>query len=173
VTAVAPSICRRGFITGAAAIAAAPPALAHRSKTVLTTVEWNARSGAIEVIHRMHPHDAEMALAALGGGGQPDLTEVRDQARLLIYVEDRFSLAGRSGLIPLSAVGVEAAGVDDLLVYRESRQPAPADELLVEDRLFRDVFDEQTNLVNVRMSKRVRTLIFAGRDGPKRASGLL
>ena len=35
------------------------------------------------------------------------------------------------------------------------------------------VFDGQTNLVNVRMAQRTRTLLFAGNDGSKTAKDLL
>jgi hypothetical protein len=35
------------------------------------------------------------------------------------------------------------------------------------------VFDQQTNLVNVKLAQKTRTLIFADKDGPKLARDLL
>jgi len=172
VTAVGPWLSRRALVAAGLAPLLAAPAWAHRSKSVLTTVEWNASTSALEVIHRLHPHDAELALAASKGGGAVDLTEVKDQARLLLYMADMFKLTAEGKALQLDPVGVEVASLD-ALVYQEARLPAPPAELLVDDRIFRDVFDTQTNLVNIRVGKGVRTLIFAGRDGPKRARSLI
>jgi hypothetical protein len=161
-----------GMLLGTA-VTAAPGAVAHRSLSVLTTVEWSAEQKAIQVIHRIHAQDAEIAMAQASGGAVVDLTQLRDQARLMIYVEGKFALYSGETQLTLEAIGVELAG-DDAIVYREARLPAPVDALEVEDRLLRDVFDQQTNLVNVRMSQgRVRTLVFAGQDGRKQARGLL
>ncbi len=165
-------LSRRLLICAGLASLAAPAALAHRAKSVLTTVEWNARNSAIEVIHRVHPHDAELALAAWRGGGPVDITEVKEQARLLLYVDETFRLTLESGAVLLSPVGVELTGAD-AIIYREGRLSAAPAEMTVDDRIFRELFEDQTNLVNVTMGKGVRTLMFAGRDGPKRARNLL
>lgn len=172
IRAPAASLSRRLVLVTGLAAALAPVAAAHRSKTVLTTVEWNARTSSLEVIHRLHPHDAEVALASERAGAVVDLGDVKEQARLLLYVDTRFVLSRDSRSITLEPVGVELS-LEEALVYREAKLSAPPGELLVDDRVFRDVFDDQTNLVNVTMGRGVRTLMFAGRDGPKRARNLL
>jgi hypothetical protein len=165
-------LARRTLIGLAGSVLLAPSAFAHRAQSVLTTVEWNAANRTIEVIHRFHTQDAELALTQIASEAV-DLTQLRSQARLLIYVQTNFALLDGAQPMELEPIGVELNG-EDAIVYREARRPAPSDEIGVDDRLLRDVFDQQTNLVNVQMTHgRVRTLIFAGRDGVKRARGLL
>jgi hypothetical protein len=101
-----------------------------------------------------------------------DITLVANQAKLMLYIERHFSLADGSGPIKLEPLGAEFES-GAILVYQEARRAAPPAELMIENRILRDVFDQQTNLVNIRMAQRTRTLIFAGQDGAKRASNLL
>lgn len=164
------SLGRRAVLAAGAGALFAPAAAAHPAKTVLTTVEWNAGNAAIEVVHRLHPHDAEIVLSE--GGAALDLGDPMQQARLMLYIETHFVLSSGGRQIALDPVGVELRDLD-AMVYREAKAARPFAELLVDDRVFRDVFDEQTNLVNIRMGKGVRTLIFAGRDGPKLARSLV
>lgn len=49
----------------------------------------------------------------------------------------------------------------------------PPKALAINNQIFRDVFEGQTNLVNVRLAQKTRTLIFSGGDGVKKAEGLL
>lgn len=170
-----PDHARRAFLACAVAAALAPPAFAHRAQSVLTTVIWNEDAGALEVIHRVHAHDAELALAQMAGDGATaesmTMTEAANRARLIAYVEGEFTLADDQGGIRLVAAGAELAG-EAVLVRREARRRRAPRELIVRDRILRDVFEGQTNLVNVRLAKRTRTLLFSGRDDAKRADGL-
>ncbi len=163
---------RRLLAALAMALMLAPAALAHRAQSVLTTVDWNGARSAIEVIHRLHAQDAELALAALTGEATVDLDALQAQARLMLYAETNFGLLLNGARIPLQPVGVEISG-EDVSVYYEAALPAPPSEMGVDDRLLRDIFEQQTNLVNIRMTGRTRTLIFAGRDGLKAAKDLL
>jgi hypothetical protein len=168
-----PALSRRLLVAGGCALLAAPKAFAHRAQSVLSTVEWNPKTSTIDVTHRMHAHDAELGLAASSGSASDvDLTQVRNQARLGLYVEDHFILSTPAGKVPLEVLGAEIEA-EIILIYQEARLPAPPQALDVDNRILRDVFDSQTNLVNVRMAKRTRTLIFAGRDGVKPARDLV
>ena len=154
---------------------AAPSAFAHRSQSVVTLVNWNPNTSMIEVSHRMHAHDAEVGLAmSTGNSAAPavDITIVANQAKLMLYIEKHFSLAGKAGPIRLEPLGAELEA-EAIIVYQEAKLPAPPAELVVENRILRDVFVGQTNLVNVRMARRTRTLLFAGNDGAKTAKDLL
>ena len=155
-----------------AGIALAPPALAHRSQTVLSTVMWNASSSLLEVTHRMHPHDAELALQQTNGAGSVDITQVKNQAALMIYLEQRFLLTDGGRKMTLEPVGAEFEG-DTLLLYQQCALKAPPAKLAIDDRILRDVFEAQANLVNVRLAQRTRTFLFSGNDGVKQADGLL
>lgn len=168
-------ITRRMAVLAGCALAVAPPALAHRSQTVLTTVMWNAASSLLEVTHRVHNADAEAWLAlqgTVGGASAVDITVVRNQAQMMLYVEQHFGLTDGGRKIALEALGAEVEG-EALLLYQTSKLAAPPKSLAIENRILRDVFEGQTNLVNVRLAQRTRTLIFSGQDGVKKAEGLL
>lgn len=166
------SITRRMAVLAGCALAVAPPALAHKAQTVLSTVMWNAASGVLEVIHRLHAHDAELTLQATTGAAQVDITVVRNQAQLMLYIETHFVLADGGKRITLEPLGAEFEG-EAILLYQECKLAAPPRDLSIDNRILRDVFEGQTNLVNVRLGQRTRTLIFSGGDGVKRAEGLL
>lgn len=155
-----------------AGLAFAPPALAHRAQSVLSTVMWNAASSILEVTHRFHAHDAELALQQTTGVVQADITAVKNQAQLMLYIEAHFALMDGGQTIALSPLGAEFEG-EALLMYQEVRLKAPPGRLSIDNRLLRDVFEAQTNLVNVRLAQKTRTLIFSGKDGVKTAEGLL
>ncbi len=164
---------RRLAVLTLCAVGVAPAARSHRSQSMLTTVNWNPATSKLEVMHRIHAHDAEVGLMqATGSTASIDLTVVRNQARLMLYVEERFSLEAPQGAIRLEPLGAEFQA-EAIVLYQEAKLPAPPPELTIENQILRDVFDQQTNLVNVKLDKRTRTLIFTGGDGAKQARGLL
>lgn len=166
---------RVALLTGGACVAGvamAPEALAHRAQTVLTTVMWNAASSMLEVTHRLHAHDAELTLAATTGVQAVDITQVKNQAQLMLYIEKQFTLTDGAKPIALQPLGAEFEG-EAILLYQECRLAAAPKNLAITNGILRDVFEGQTNLVNVRLAQRTRTLIFSGNDGAKRAEGLL
>lgn len=166
---------RMALLTGGACVATvalAPEALAHRAQTVLTTVMWNTSSSVLEVTHRIHAHDAELTLAATTGVQAVDITQVKNQAQLLLYIEKQFTMTDGGKTIALQPLGAEMEG-EAILVYQECRLATPPKVLSIVNGILRDVFEGQTNLVNVRLAQRTRTLIFSGNDGAKRAEGLL
>lgn len=163
---------RRLAILGACALAVAPPALAHRSQSVLTTINWNPATSRLEVMHRIHAHDAEVGLMqATGSSENVDISVLRNQAQLMLYVEKHFSLMAPQGAITLQPLGAEFQS-EAIVLYQEAKLAAPPAELTIDNQILRDIFDQQTNLVNVRLDKRTRTLIFAGSDGAKQARDL-
>lgn len=163
---------RRAAILAGCALAVAPPALAHRSQTVLSLVMWNAASSMLEVTHRIHAHDAELTLQATTGATEADITVVRNQAQLMLYIDAHFVLTDGGRKIALEALGAEMEG-EMIALYQECKLAAPPRDLAIDNRILRDVFDGQTNLVNVRLASRTRTLLFSGKDGVKKAEGLL
>lgn len=169
------NITRRLAIFAGCALVVAPPALAHRSQTVLTTVLWNAATSMLEVTHRFHNADAEawLSLQRTSGGAEAiDITVVRNQAQVMLYVEDHFVLTDGGRPIVLEPLGADVEG-EALLIYQERKLAQPPKALAINNQIFRDVFEGQTNLVNVRLAQRTRTLIFSGNDGVKKAEGLL
>ena len=118
---------RMALLTGGALVATvalAPEALAHRAQTVLTTVMWNAASSMLEVTHRIHAHDAELTLAATTGAQAVDITQVQNQAQLMLYIEKQFTLTDGAKTIELQPLGAEMEG-EAILIYQECKLAAP------------------------------------------------
>lgn len=160
------------MIAAGLAAALTPAAFAHRSQSVLSSLTWNAPASRLEVVHRFHTDDAEIGLARHAGMGDfLDLGLVRNQARLLVYLESHFAVESSEGRLALEPVGVEPRGME-IYAYQEAQLSSPPVDLTIENSILRDVFSDQTNLVNVRISQRTRTLIFSGRDRSKRVNNL-
>jgi len=166
------SMTRRLALMAGGALMVAPPAIAHRAQTVLSTVMWNAASSTLDVMHRMHAHDAELCLAAKTGAAQVDITVLQNQARLMLYIEQQFVLTDGGAAIKLAPLGAEIKG-EAILLYQDCKMASAPRSLSIDDRILRDVFEGQTNLVNVRLAQKTRTLLFSGGDGVKKAEGLL
>jgi hypothetical protein len=165
-------LTRRLALAGGILVVAAPQAWAHRSQTVLSIVTWNPATSTLEVGHRIHAHDAEVGLALSSGVEAIDITQVRNQAQLMLDVEKRFSLSDGKAPIPLAPVGAEFES-EAIILHQEAKRAAPPAEVFIEDQILCDVFDGQTNLVNVKLAQRTRTLLFVAKDGPKHAKDLL
>lgn len=155
-------------LIGGGLLAAPLPAYAHRAKAALTVVRWNASGKELEVEHKLHAHDAEVALSQQAGIATPDLSRLEDQAKLALYVEARFSLTPPGGQpLPLKLLGAELQG-DHIFIYQELVLQAPPKGLVVENRILRDVFRTQVNQVNFDMAggdpAHIRTLTFNGQD---------
>lgn len=140
-------------------------AWAHRVPESLTTVEYNPQSGSTEIIHRMHRHDAELAMAALMEQPGVSLEELAVRARLALYVEAHFAIApwvnGEPGEpLALKLVGAQLEG-DHVLVFQEWPGRLPGSVALRDD-ILRDRFPGQVNKVNITTEQGVRTLDFRG-----------
>jgi hypothetical protein len=145
-------------------------AAAHRMPLGMTTVEYNPVTDSVEIVHRLHRHDAEEAMVQVIARPGVDLMELSVQARLALYVEDHFQIAGAmdgqvGDPLPLQLVGAEMDG-DYVLVYQELPGKLPA-EIAVRNDVLRDLFPAQVNRVNVTTASGIKTLIFKGDDAWK------
>lgn len=143
------------------------PASAHRMPGSLSTMKVNPNSGAIEVIHRLHNHDAELGVMTVLNDRSISLEQLVGRARLALYVEERFLVADiRDGTIgaplELELVGAELDG-EFILVYQELKGELPA-EIAVRNDILRDVFPDQVNHVNIAVGREVRSLTFREDD---------
>lgn len=142
-------------------------AFAHRMPGSLSTIKTNPGSGIIEIIHRLHIHDAELGMVVLTGERQLTLDQLSGRARLALYVEEQFSIApvvdGEIGArLPLELIGAELDG-DFVLVYQQYAGDLPAD-IAIRDAILSDVFPEQINHVNVATGDEIRSLTFSAGD---------
>lgn len=163
---------RRGVLLALGTFTLAPAAHAHRSKSVFSSITWNPERSQLEVVHRLHTDDVEIGLAAYADLGEYiDLREIRNQARLMVYVEGHFALETDDAPLGLEPIGVELKG-REVLVHQQVEMPAPPMALGVRNEILRDVFSGQTNLVNINLGGRPRTVLFSGRDGMKQIGKL-
>lgn len=158
---------RRALATLACTLLTFGPALAHRMPGSLSTIKTNPTSGSIEIIHRLHNHDAELGLITILDDRSISLDQLAGRARLALYVESRFLVAewseGRVGApLELELIGAELDG-EYVLVYQELEGELPP-AIAVKNDILRDVFPDQVNHVNIAVGDRVRSLTFRDDD---------
>lgn len=142
-------------------------AWAHRMPLAMTTVAYNPVTDSVEIVHRLHRHDAEQAMLEVIAEPGVDLMEIAVQARLALYTEAHFQIArvvdGEPGrVLVLDLVGAELEG-DYILVYQELPGRLPA-EIAVRDDILRDLFPDQVNRVNVTTDSGTKSLVFKQDD---------
>ena len=142
-------------------------ASAHRLPMGMTTVTYNPETDAVEIVHRLHRHDAEQAMVEVIAEPGVDLLTVAVQAQLALYTEAHFQIAavvdGEVGEpLPLQLLGAEIDG-DYVLIYQELPERLPS-EIAVRDDVLRDLFPDQVNQVNITTASGVKTLVFKRDD---------
>lgn len=110
------------------------PAQADRQPFVSSTVSWNDRTTRLEVVHRLHSHDARLALDRLPSGRRLSLESLEGRARLALQAETGFSLRRAEQRLPLTLLGAELLG-DTLFIYQESEPMQVPGELTASSTL--------------------------------------
>ena len=137
---------------------------AHQQKNAVTRILFNENTGNIEVMHRFFIHDAEHAAGLIFGERQM-LAESRESRELFSsYVINRFSIEasfrkGNSEVLGLSYVGEEVDG-QFLWVYQEIPAQEDITAFTIENLTLRDVWSDQSNLVNIERDGRIYSLTF-------------
>jgi hypothetical protein len=141
---------------------------AHQQKTAVTRVLFNPNTGNIEVMHRFFVHDAEHAATQIFGE-RLALMESAESRRLFSnYVLNRFAMEatlanGEHEELELSFVGEEIDG-QYLWVYQEIPNNSAITELTIVNLTLRDVWPDQSNLVNIEREGEIYSLTFQGSD---------
>ena len=139
---------------------------AHQQKNAVTRILFNENTGNIEVMHRFFIHDAEHAAGLIFGERQM-LAESRESRELFSsYVINRFSIEasfreGNSEVLGLSYVGEEVDG-QFLWVYQEVPAQDDITAFTIVNLTLRDVWSDQSNLVNIERDGRIYSLTFDG-----------
>jgi hypothetical protein len=141
---------------------------AHQQKTAVTRVLFNPNTGNIEIMHRFFVHDAEHAATQIFGE-RLALMESAESRRLFSnYVLNRFAMEatlanGEHEELELSFVGEEIDG-QYLWVYQEIPNNSAITELTIVNLTLRDVWPDQSNLVNIEREGEIYSLTFQGSD---------
>jgi hypothetical protein len=149
------------------ALALAASAHADRQPGSLSTIKTNPTSGNVEIIHRLHNHDAELGVMTIYADRTLTLDQLRGRAQLALYVEERFFIAGLvdgeiGAPLEVELIGAELDG-EFVLVYQELKGELPL-QLAVRNDILRDVFPEQVNHVNISVAGKIRSLTFKDND---------
>lgn len=151
----------------AASLVGVWPAAAHGFHAAFTVIEHNARTGLLEIFHRIFIQDLEVVLTARRG----ETFKLDDTALSQKFVEeyllDVFSITDAEGqrLRP-NWVGMKFQ-VDTLFVYREIEVAAPPKALAINDQTLTETNQGQVNSVNVTVSGRTQTTVFVVNDPPQ------
>ncbi|WP_300529790.1 DUF6702 family protein [Maricaulis sp.] len=157
------------FIAGVVVMTA--PAFAHKVHAGATEISLNARTGEMEIVHRIFADDLMVAI----GRDEADAEDVLREAGGLDAVRDyalaNFRLGDPSGLLyDLDYVGAEIDG-EFAWIYFVSAAPQDETGFTVDNDLLADVLDDQVMMTNFRFNSRVRTAMQGeGRREPVRVS---
>ena len=141
---------------------------AHQQKTAVTRVLFNENTGNIEVMHRFFIHDAEHAASLIFGERQTLLESAESRQLFSNYVMNRFAVEatlsnGDKQELQLEYVGEEVDG-QFLWVYQEVAVEAEIKALTIVNLALRDVWPDQSNLVNIERDGAIFSLTFQGND---------
>ena len=150
------------------ALALAAPAQAHRQKITISTIAHNARTGMVEVVHRVPLHDAEHALKAQGVRAPDIINDLPSRRAFARYLAERFTVTAGGEAIAFTLLGSEIEG-GNLIVLQEAPSPGSGAAITVLAQILTDYWPQQENRVNLGSGTNVKTLIFEPGDRSKLA----
>ena len=147
-------------------------AFAHQQKAAITRVLFNERTGNLEVMHRFNMHDAEHAVRQLfrktHGKSADIIGDEQTQKNFADYVTQRFHVSTGTGeTIALAYVGYEIEG-QHFWVYQEAPIPSKIKALNMQHDALRDIWQQQSNQVNIEGKGKLQTLVFDGKRSKQR-----
>lgn len=133
---------------------------AHRELESLTTMTRNPRSQVIEVVHRIHQHDAQEVLNKLPGLDRDarDIGTVKGQAHIALMVEQAFQINNNDQDVEMKLVGA-TLDTDFVLVFQEFVQPREQ-KLTIRFPLFSDIFTDYISRVTLLVGGIKKTVFF-------------
>ena len=142
--------------------------VAHQQKNALTRIFFNPNTGNIEVMHRFFLHDAEHAASLIFGERQALLESAESRQLFSSYVINRFAIeasfeGGESEELALQYIGEEVDG-QYMWVYQEIPQSLAITAMTIVNLALRDVWEDQSNLVNIEREGAIFSLTFQGSD---------
>lgn len=158
-------ISRRVLLSGMALSVSAPSLLyAHGFHVSFSVLEFNARTGSLEIFHRIFIQDFELALAAQSSaqnGEAITLHETPETEKMVRdYLAEKFSVSTAEGT-PLKPewVGLQLK-VDTMFVYQEVKNVGDVAGLVIQDQILTETHPTQLNTVNITREGRTQTLTF-------------
>jgi len=132
---------------------------AHRFYASFSQVEMQPNKGTIEVTHRIFTHDIEDLLDRYQDG-HSELTDDVIEAFLKDYIIQAFAIYGANGeKLPLSWIAIEV-NLENIFVYQEADLIEGSQTLIIANRILHDLFDNQSNTVNLKLEGKVKSHTF-------------
>ena len=128
----------------------------HRLAQTMTDIEWSPDRGTLEIIHSIHLDDAMLLLAALDAPKGEWNLEL--EARILLYVEEHFTISAGGVALPVQPVGAQIRG-DYLWVYQELPLSTWPEDLAVDVAMMQEFEPAQKNFVNLKIGDHVRSRV--------------
>ncbi len=132
---------------------------AHRFYASFSQIEMQPAKGTIEITHRLFTHDIEDLLTRYQG----TTGELEDQVIekfLQDYIIDAFGLYDVDGqIIPVNWIGIDVT-LDDIYIYQEALLKEGQQSLIIADRILMDIFEDQSNTVNLKRDSKVKSYTF-------------
>ena len=140
------------------------PSSAHTFHTSLTRIDYNEKSKTAEISIQLFSHDLIPALGKLAKKAI-DLEKTPDADKLLLqYLSDKFVLQNLKGETqPLKFVGKQLE-VDTVYVYVEIQLNESFENYSLQNSLFFESYEEQTNLVTAHIGDKKFDLVFKAGD---------
>ncbi|MBT6031116.1 MAG: hypothetical protein HOH19_00950 [Kordiimonadaceae bacterium] len=132
---------------------------AHRFYASFSQVDMQSAKGTIEITHRIFTHDIEDLLRQYQGGNG-ELEDGVIESFLKEYIMQAFAIYDPTGAqIPLTWIAVEVT-LNDIFVYQEAPLTKGQQSLVIVDRILMDLFDDQSNTVNLKLDGKVKSHTF-------------
>ena len=147
-------ISRRAFIyTASAGVAAkalisAGPASAHREAASRTKIIWSEPDKSLHITHRLHTDDVQRALFHAKRIKRPDLSPLKAQAALALYMSDTFSISSEDGPLDLDIIGAEIIG-RNVNVYHTAPLLTRPRNVIVKITSFQNIIDGFINHLDI------------------------
>lgn len=132
---------------------------AHRFYASFSQINMQTSKGTIEVTHRIFTHDIEDLLVRYQGSSG-ELTNDIIEIFLQDYIIQAFAIYSSDGeMIPLEWIAIEVT-LNDIFVYQEAKLQDGQQTVIVANRILHDLFDDQSNTVNVKHERKVKSHTF-------------
>lgn len=132
---------------------------AHRFYASFTQVDMQPPKGTIEITHRIFTHDIEDLLVRYQGSNG-ELSDEVIETFLQDYIIQAFAIYAPGGeMIPLNWIAIEVT-LDTIFVYQEAALMEGQQTLIIADRILHDLFDDQSNTVNLKLGGKVKSHTF-------------
>ena len=147
------------------------PASAHRYHTSLTRIDYNAKEKLVEITIQLFTHDLVPVLEKRTNKSI-DLEKTSDIDKILLeYLDQNFVLKNTKGEAQkLNWVGKEFE-TDTAYIYVEIPFSETLEGASLQNTIFFESFNEQTNLVNLRFDDKKADLLFVAGDRFKEIAG--